>query len=156
MTSAVGALKYGACCPHLRTDHSEIEHDRKLTPLEEDGGPTVAAYNDELARLDASWFSAPWLFAECYLYRRLRILFAKSTHFRDYDPFRKTKLETFRSSQAGVFALAKLLDRTLDKSHDPHQAWLELGQAQLWGNATDLSLLTNLTQAGMAAARNSH
>lgn len=88
------------------------------------------------------------------------MLFAQSEHYQQYDPFLKSKLETFRSSEAGVYALAKLLQRALD-SKDPHQAFLELGQAQLWGNATvrefgparpvlcaqDLSLLTNLSQA---------
>jgi hypothetical protein len=39
-------------------------------PLEEDGDEDIKAYNDELAKLgNPKWFEAPWLFAECYLYR---------------------------------------------------------------------------------------
>lgn len=66
----------------------ELQHDRKLTypcrassfrtlllidghrPLVDDGKPDIQAYNDELAALGSpTWFSIPWLYAECYLYR---------------------------------------------------------------------------------------
>ena len=48
----------------------EIEHNRDLIPLDEDGKPDISDYNRELAELaDVQWFSAPWLFAECYMYR---------------------------------------------------------------------------------------
>ena len=40
------------------------------SPLVDDGKPDVQAYNDELEALGTpTWFSMPWLYAECYLYR---------------------------------------------------------------------------------------
>lgn len=41
-----------------------------LSPIEEDGEPHVASYNEELNKLEKpSWYNAPWLYLECYLYR---------------------------------------------------------------------------------------
>jgi hypothetical protein len=48
----------------------EVQHDRQLSPLSEDGQPDIEGYNKELAALGtAKWFNVPWLYAECYLYR---------------------------------------------------------------------------------------
>jgi hypothetical protein len=48
----------------------ELQHDRKLSPLLDDGQPDIAGYNKELEQLGTpSWFNVPWLYAECYLYR---------------------------------------------------------------------------------------
>ncbi|KAF7454258.1 repeatdomain containing protein [Pyrenophora tritici-repentis] len=48
----------------------ELQHDRELTPIPDDGEPDVEAYNKELeAREKPKWHNVPWLYAECYLYR---------------------------------------------------------------------------------------
>jgi hypothetical protein len=48
----------------------ELQHDRELTPIPDDGETDVEAYNQELAaRGPSKWHSVPWLYAECYLYR---------------------------------------------------------------------------------------
>jgi hypothetical protein len=48
----------------------ELQHDRELTPLPDDGESDVAGYNEELKALGRpTWINVPWLFAECYLYR---------------------------------------------------------------------------------------
>ncbi len=48
----------------------ELQHDRELTPIADDGEPDVVGYNKELEALGKkSWHSAPWLYSECYLYR---------------------------------------------------------------------------------------
>ena len=40
------------------------------SPLVDDGQPDFADYNKELEALGPpSWFSGPWLYTECYLYR---------------------------------------------------------------------------------------
>lgn len=39
-------------------------------PLEDDGEDDIKGYNEELEALgDTKWFTAPWLFIECYMYR---------------------------------------------------------------------------------------
>jgi ectoine hydroxylase-related dioxygenase (phytanoyl-CoA dioxygenase family) len=48
----------------------ELQHDRELTPIPDDGEGDVDAYNKELAaRGNPKWHSVPWLYSECYLYR---------------------------------------------------------------------------------------
>ncbi|GJN93724.1 hypothetical protein Rhopal_006781-T1 [Rhodotorula paludigena] len=133
----------------------EMRHDRELTPLEATGLPDDSAvYNDELQQLadkgHNKWFTAPWLFAECYLYRRLRGLFAVTQHWNLFDPFASQKLSTWRSSATGAAALAVSLQKLVDggRVSDEQQLKLDLLsmlEVDLWGNATDLSLLTSLT-----------
>jgi hypothetical protein len=54
----------------------ELQHDRELSPIPDDGEADVKAYNEELAaRGSSKWHSVPWLYAECYLYRCVRLLY---------------------------------------------------------------------------------
>ncbi|GAA5863437.1 hypothetical protein JCM8547_006980 [Rhodosporidiobolus lusitaniae] len=133
----------------------EMRHDRELTPLDASGLPDdIATYNSTLSALaekgENKWFTSPWLFAECYLYRRLRLIFSSTTHWVHFDPFQTQKLSTWRSSASGAAALANSLQSL--HSHGPtqdpeklHLDFLGLVEACLWGNATDLSLLTSLS-----------
>ncbi|RQM07165.1 hypothetical protein DH86_00000860, partial [Scytalidium sp. 3C] len=136
----------------------ELQHDRKLTPLPDDGQPDIEGYNKELEQLGSpSWFNVPWLYAECYLYRRLATLFALSQHWKSYDVFARQKLSTFRSSRPAVLELAnryhELVEqlRSIKAKNEPENVeaekilFFEMCEICLWGNATDLSLLTSLT-----------
>jgi hypothetical protein len=51
-----------------------------------------------------------WLFAECYLYRLLRSLFARTQHWQAYDPFFASKAETYKSSSTAIVHLAASLN----------------------------------------------
>lgn len=142
----------------LATLKYELQHDRAMTPLRDDGKPDIALYNDELEKLgNPTWFNVAWLYSECYLYRRINTSFSLSTHWKSYDCFARQKMSTFRSSRPAVLELAaryKDLVQQIqaDKSktgpeHDEAQKILfyEMMEICLWGNATDLSLLTSLT-----------
>lgn len=96
----------------------------------------------------------------CHLatrYRRLRVLFAQTKHWQQHDPFAKQKISTFASAAPGVYALAMSVNQLIlsnASAEDPerlHAAFLELAQVALWGNATDLSLLQNLSHADIQA-----
>ncbi|ORY86278.1 venom protein 2 [Protomyces lactucae-debilis] len=134
----------------------EETHDRALDPLTEDGGADIEDYNTELALLDQpTWFNVPWLYSECYLYRKIRILFTTSNHWQQHDPFFRAKDETFRSSGIAVEELAVRYAKLADDLHaHPYKSmskeaqkllFMEMSQIALWGNATDLSLLTSLS-----------
>ncbi|KAL8830280.1 MAG: hypothetical protein Q9170_005809 [Blastenia crenularia] len=138
----------------------ELQHNRPLTPLVDDGRSDIAAYNKELEALRSpTWFDVPWLYAECYLYRRMNTSFAISTHWESYDVFARQKMSTFRSSCPAVLELAvkykqlvsQLQDHTSDSKsqQEVEEAekllFMEMCEICLWGNATDLSLLTSLT-----------
>ncbi|KAH6689746.1 hypothetical protein F5X68DRAFT_167320 [Plectosphaerella plurivora] len=134
----------------------EVQHDRALTPIDDDGYPDIKLYNNRLQELGApTWLNCPWLYSECYLYRRISSYFALSEHWKSYDIFRRQKIKTFRSSRPAVFELAGRyrelvgqLRADKNASHDEEAEKLlftEMCEICLWGNATDLSLLTSLT-----------
>ncbi|KAK9360645.1 hypothetical protein V1504DRAFT_454148 [Lipomyces starkeyi] len=136
----IGALKY------------DVEHDRTLPPLEDDGLFDVALYNSELERQGPmTWGNAPWLYSECYLYRKMYGYLQTTIHWKDYDFFARQKLDAFKSSEVAVAELAiryKTLSGQLHGSVNKEQLNLlfrEFIDISLWGNATDLSLLTNLS-----------
>lgn len=89
------------------------------------------------------------------MYRRLRGLFAATQHWSSFDPFLSQKISTWRSSASGAAALAETLEKLVSAgAHDPSTAagrdkmrldLLGMLEVDLWGNATDLSLLTSLT-----------
>ncbi|KAF2484724.1 hypothetical protein BDY17DRAFT_339005 [Neohortaea acidophila] len=140
----------------------ELQHNCRMTPLPDDGAADIAAYNRELEqRGNPQWFGVPWLYAECYLYRRMRTLFALSTHWKSYDVFSKQKMSTFRSSRNAVLELATRYNDLIqqldsnqsalaaasdeDRYNVEQSLFVEMCEICLWGNATDLSLLTNLS-----------
>ncbi|KAI0316951.1 DUF89 domain-containing protein [Amylostereum chailletii] len=134
----------------------EMGRDRALEPIPEDGEPMVGLYNTELARLaenaQGTWFTAPWLFAECYLYRFIRAQFALTKHWKTYDPFSSQKQETFKASGSAIYQLATTMHELEAEKEalisDPDKLeviFREMIQMCLWGNATDLSLLTHMT-----------
>lgn len=136
----------------------EIRHDRQLSPIPDDGSfpNDVKTYNDELALMTAdnkgNWFTVSWLYGECYMYRRLRTLFALSTHWKSFDPFAFQKINAFRSSESSILLLAESFDVLLSSRSGEgvemarlEREFREMMEICLWGNATDLSLLTSLT-----------
>ncbi|KAG9301159.1 hypothetical protein G9A89_012542 [Geosiphon pyriformis] len=139
-----------------------IERDKPLVPLIPDQLSDFDTWEDVYQKYFAekTWFSAPWLFTECYLYRRLNSAFARTTHWREYDPFKREKEDTFRKSYTAVNELAIRINELVEieiesnKSEDLNKqdeeerrrfVFSELCQVSLWGNSTDLSLLTDLT-----------
>lgn len=91
--------------------------------------------------------------------RRVHTFFALSSLWMTYDVFARQKLSTFRSSRPAVLELAakyktliEQLERggtTVNEEKDKEEAdeviFMEMCEICLWGNATDLSLLTSLT-----------
>lgn len=85
--------------------------------------------------------------------------FAVSIYWKDYDIFARQKLSTFRSSRPAVLELAakykELISQlesdavSLKSPEEVKEAekilFIEMCEICLWGNATDLSLLTSLS-----------
>ncbi|CAK5271789.1 unnamed protein product [Mycena citricolor] len=133
----------------------EMGRDHALSPIPADGEP-ADEYNLELNRLaqrsQNTWFTAPWLFAECYLYRLLRSFLLQTSHWRSFDPFFSQKIDTFKQSGKAIHQIATTMHE-LEEEKDRLQSdpsklavlFKEMIQMCLWGNATDLSLLTHLS-----------
>ena len=87
--------------------------------------------------------------------RRISTFFQLTKHWKDYDLFARQKIDTFRTSRSAVLELASRykelvgeLRANKDVTHDAEAEKLlfaEFFEICLWGNATDLSLLTNMT-----------
>jgi uncharacterized protein with ATP-grasp and redox domains len=134
----IGALRY------------ELQHDRKLVHIRDDGDADVAVWNRMLDAYfpDATWFNATWLFVECYMYRRIREAIQRAPSWRGFDPFTESKTSAFKDAAKGVADLALRFGESAPKDLKPEAARLlfhELVQVCLWGNATDLSLLPHLS-----------
>ncbi|OAV98623.1 hypothetical protein PTTG_09271 [Puccinia triticina 1-1 BBBD Race 1] len=143
----------------------EAARDKELSPLQSNQDFTqqenqiINLYNQELSKSKAAgkstWFSASWLLTECYLYQRLHGFFNQHEHWRNFDPFEHQKLSSFRSSWSAVSNLCLILDRLTQQKQQSSSTgndvlelraqFNELLSACLWGNATDLSLLPNMT-----------
>jgi uncharacterized protein with ATP-grasp and redox domains len=89
--------------------------------------------------------------------RRVASSFALSQYWKSYDVFSRQKISTFRSSRPAVLELAARYQELVKQMHDKDNKtkeeidqaekilFMEMCEICLWGNATDLSLLTSLT-----------
>lgn len=130
----------------------EMQTDQPLTDIAQINGvvdPVITGYNDQLKKLrlthaeeGATWFSLPWLFAECYGYHRLNQIYKSSKSLQKYDPFMPSKVGTLLSSRDAVVRLCEnkvdeLINLTGDAKKNSFEHYIE---CSLWGNKADLSL----------------
>ncbi|KAK0200981.1 DUF89 domain-containing protein [Desarmillaria ectypa] len=150
----------------------EMARDYALEPLSQDGGSHIETYNTELEQLASisknTWFTAPWLFAECYLYRLIWSFLLQTAHWRRYDPFRAQKIDAFQKSGVAIYSdseswviqwnaeIATIIyeldheKKNIEENVDNLKVlFQEMMQMCLWGNSIDLSLLTNLSVSDM-------
>ncbi|KAM6186574.1 damage-control phosphatase ARMT1 [Rhynchocyon petersi] len=91
------------------------------------------------------WFYSPWLYVECYMYRRIHEALIQSPPIDYFDVFKESKEQNFFESQASVMTLCTYLqelmetDRELDED-ELKKEFLKFLQVSLWGNKCDLSL----------------
>ncbi|KAG8531402.1 uncharacterized protein KY384_003031 [Bacidia gigantensis] len=119
----------------------ELQHNRPLTPLQDDGGPDIADYNNHLAALRLPrWIDAPYLFTECYLYRRLRTFFALSTCWQDHDVFFDLKAQAIEEGRDHIFRVAKEYKTALEPvlTNTVEGGRLSRGVEAKWNNEEDL------------------
>lgn len=95
------------------------------------------------------------------LKRRISSIFKQTQNWKSYDLFARQKISTFKSSRPAVLELAahyRAIVSELEQKHTikgaetPGQLedaekilFMEMCEICLWGNATDLSLLTNMS-----------
>ncbi|KAH9818923.1 hypothetical protein DFH28DRAFT_887612 [Melampsora americana] len=132
----------------------QCARDKELEPIVDDGGDNLVLYNEEIKKAKAAnkstWFTASWLFAECYLYRRLNSFFNTSKHWKTYDPFHEPKTSCLQASFPAILKLASTLNLSILNLNPNDQDQLRTSfrgflLASLWGNATDLSLLPTIS-----------
>ncbi|WFD21654.1 hypothetical protein MEQU1_000309 [Malassezia equina] len=145
------------CIERMQGLMKELQSNSVLRPIVDDGEGDVPLWNKVIAKYfrGKDFMNAPWLFAEAYKYRRLHESFSTSRYWRDYDVFFRQKCDTFSRSNVAVFELSTrfavptAIDSSLSEEEREMQRkllFMELTQICLWGNATDLSLLINMTE----------
>nr|VCV25295.1 protein-glutamate O-methyltransferase [Gerris buenoi] len=102
--------------------------------------------NEEL-----TFYNGPWLFVECYLYRRIREIFILSESLKEYDPFGDKK-ETVLTNSLPVMEPVfehllqdNILDTSPLKTTDLIQEFSKLIKLCLWANRVDLSMSSGNT-----------
>lgn len=84
----------------------------------------------------------------------MQVLFSKTSFWKEYDIFKRQKDSTLIKSQKAVEELATRFNQVIANTAKPLKSldddaarlvFIEITELALWGNATDLSLLTNLS-----------
>ncbi len=132
----------------------QLTRDMLLTPLSDDGSDTQIwnGLLKEWFKDEATWFKAPWLFSECYLYRRIQSI-VRNSNWNDYDPFSAQKQSSLSSSWKSMMELSKRVESLSTFAHHAKgpdeegmkEAFSELIEYALWGNQVDLSLLAGMS-----------
>ncbi|XP_065162307.1 damage-control phosphatase ARMT1-like [Atheta coriaria] len=131
----------------------ELQTNKQVAKLESNT-PDAKAYNIFIKKsLDqncqCSYYNVIWLFAECFMYRRIFEIFIKTDYLQEFDYFAKYKQSAFESTQplmsvlggklieltAGITPESPAMDRDGLKSK-----FVTLLKLNLWGNKCDLSL----------------
>ncbi|XP_063598157.1 damage-control phosphatase ARMT1-like [Penaeus indicus] len=108
-------------------------------------------YNRELEKFtieneeQPKWFTAPWLYAECYMYARIHEAFYLCDPLRGFDPFLVQKQKALVDSKGAVDCLSKRVMTACNSVSNFTQQLLkqyviQLLEVCLWGNRCDLSI----------------
>ncbi|WKY11149.1 hypothetical protein Q1695_003027 [Nippostrongylus brasiliensis] len=138
----------------------------KLLEDLEDTSYSYEMWNELLGKMrkkmgedELTWYKVDWLFAECYMYRRIVGATAKTKYLKTFDFFREQKIEGFNSHREQIrdgirymFAVAEKL--TAEQEKETLEVLLKMC---LWGNRCDLSLScgdsSTLAEAPIEGAR---
>lgn len=124
----------------------EIQTNKPMRNIESNASD-VKSYNDYLTQQpNKTYFTAIWLHAECYMYRRIREIFELTEHLRSYDPFSVQKRSAYETNSAAVLQLSKYLVSNLTDSIDTKSEFIKLLKLNLWGNQCDLSFSSGVVE----------
>ncbi|XP_008276879.1 damage-control phosphatase ARMT1 [Stegastes partitus] len=131
---------------------NELQTDKPVLVLT-DGLPDTEFWNQYLHRQQrlqgdqesVSWFKSPWLYVECYMYRRIQEALLLNPPISDFDVFNEGKTQSFFESQQAVMALCTYLEGVNKNMEELSKNQLfehfsRLLQVSLWGNKCDLSI----------------
>ncbi|KAF4547427.1 Protein-glutamate O-methyltransferase-like protein 1 [Elsinoe fawcettii] len=125
-----------------------------FNPLIADDRPDYELFNAQLSLTENAytWQRCPWLFAECYMYRRVHSILSTNPGWFGFDVFKAQKDHALQSSSQAVDELASRFMQTIvtptrnsgPASIKTQLIFQEMTQIALWGNAADLSLLSTI------------
>ncbi|XP_061401603.1 damage-control phosphatase ARMT1-like [Musca vetustissima] len=138
---------------------SQVENNHKLQKISSKA-PDVDLWNNFITNLpeNAGFFNVCWLYAECYLYRKIYSIFEAGNSLAQYDYFGPQKMKALQMSE-GV--MEELIQTTSD-CENTCETFCHILKLNLWGNKCDLSLssgkdvkpLENLSQLVLSLNKN--
>ena len=94
--------------------------------------------------VEPTYFDAPMLYTECYVYRAICSEFQKSDYFKKFDVFLQVKRDGLISSDRATTLLmeytTKVAERIQQGKSSVKQEFVDYIEFNLWGNKCDLSL----------------
>ncbi|XP_063390266.1 damage-control phosphatase ARMT1-like isoform X1 [Cydia fagiglandana] len=121
---------------------NEIVTNKKYSKFEVDS-EEAKRWNEWLdSRQANTYFTDVWVFAECYVYRRLREGCELIPNLKDFDPFADQKRQAFHDGKEAMCMVAtQLMPRLSPSDKDKRkQDFMNLLKICLWSNKCDLSL----------------
>ncbi|XP_027019372.2 damage-control phosphatase ARMT1 [Tachysurus fulvidraco] len=131
---------------------NELQTDKPILPLT-DSADDTEEWNRYMQRQQdlmedgqpVSWFKSPWLYVECYMYRKIQEALWFSPPICDFDAFKEVKTKSFFESQQAIISLCTYLREILantdtSKKESVFEQFLRFLQVSLWGNRCDLSI----------------
>ncbi|XP_053679891.1 damage-control phosphatase ARMT1-like [Anopheles nili] len=122
----------------------ELQTDKDFKPIRSAVGDE-AVWNNFIEGLgeDNSYFSACWLYAETYMYRRLNNIFENTTSLQKLDYFQQQKHKALTNSYDAMIAVL----HSIEAFNKENKSFEEIGsffrkllKLNLWGNRCDLSI----------------
>lgn len=131
---------------------NELQTDKPVLALT-DNAEDTQAWNEYMERQQdlmengqlVSWFKSPWLYVECYMYRRIQEALYMNPPMHNFDPFKEGKTQSYFESQQAIKSLCTYLQELITNMENMteiqlRENFLKLIQVSLWGNKCDLSI----------------
>ncbi|KAK7150351.1 hypothetical protein R3I93_011569 [Phoxinus phoxinus] len=131
---------------------NELQTDKPVLLLT-DNAEDTEAWNEYMGRQQelmedgqpVSWFKSPWLYVECYMYRRIQEALYMNPPMDNFDGFKEGKTQSFFESQQAIKCLCTYLQELITNMENMtemqlRENFLKLLQVSLWGNKCDLSI----------------
>lgn len=122
----------------------ELQTDKKMTQLPGNESDQFE-WNKLLDEIipNNSYFSAVWLYSECYIYRRLKSIFEETHSLKDFDYFEHLKQLELSKSMSSISRVVKSVNEFNAVFRTPSEIgefFCRLLKQDLWGNRNDLSI----------------
>jgi len=153
-------LKYEMQTDKPITEIEDTMHDCTLwNELISAESSRLASVSDGLKNQTCSWFCSPWLFVECYLYRRINSAFLNAASafqlscIGSFDPFAPSKQLSLTSSMHNISSLLDAYENNLricESTDQLKHLCQQLVEICLWGNQCDLSLSAGERNIGVS------
>ncbi|KAG4075606.1 hypothetical protein HA402_003431 [Bradysia odoriphaga] len=124
----------------------ELQTDKVMEKFDGDGTDRLQ-WNEFLSSLhddNNSYFKTTWLYAECYMYRKLKSFFEDTETLKDFDYFRHQKTNALITSFGAMSHVVEHVNEFQSKPSkspsDLEESFTRILKLDLWGNRCDLSI----------------